>query len=228
MHIDTSIGVFFVQSNSQSLPDMSLGISWERLLGRRTLHLSTKKGLTEQSSFLALQQKNRDSSIELSEICCIQPIGRRKNTHSNGAFGYKKGVSEARADYCHRKDKTPTTLQRQIQGTAQIHYQMTVAMLNNTMGLCLRWTLRHSFPNPYIAVAPLLNVLFGPHNNPKISSGSQPATHLKISSRAREGNVIFVPAGLFCNARNIGQPLELPFGEGSPESGYRSYGGPSP
>lgn len=37
-----------------------------------------------------------------------------------------------------KKDKNLTTLQRQIQGTAQIHYQMTVAMLNNTMGLCLR------------------------------------------------------------------------------------------
>ena len=50
----------------------------------------------------------------------------------------EKELSNARADYCFRKDRKPTTIQRQVQGTAKIHYQMTLAMLNDSMGLCLR------------------------------------------------------------------------------------------
>ncbi|KAE9375428.1 DUF1763-domain-containing protein [Stipitochalara longipes BDJ] len=36
------------------------------------------------------------------------------------------------------KERKPTTIQSQIQGTAKLHYQMTLAMLNDSMGLCLR------------------------------------------------------------------------------------------
>ncbi|KAN0112974.1 DUF1763 domain containing protein [Hyaloscypha variabilis] len=36
------------------------------------------------------------------------------------------------------RERRPTTIQRQIQGTAKLHYQMTLAMLNDSMGLCLR------------------------------------------------------------------------------------------
>ncbi|PMD45042.1 DUF1763-domain-containing protein [Hyaloscypha variabilis F] len=40
--------------------------------------------------------------------------------------------------YIFVKYRRPTTIQRQIQGTAKLHYQMTLAMLNDSMGLCLR------------------------------------------------------------------------------------------
>lgn len=50
----------------------------------------------------------------------------------------EREFSNARPDYRIRKDKKITTVQRQVQGTAKLHYQMTLAMLNDSMGLCLR------------------------------------------------------------------------------------------
>jgi len=46
------------------------------------------------------------------------------------AYWQKHAYTKAKAE------RTP--MQKQIKGTARMHYQMTLAMLNDSMGLCLR------------------------------------------------------------------------------------------
>lgn len=50
----------------------------------------------------------------------------------------QKGLSEADANSIYRSNAEKTPMQKQIKGTARMHYQMTLAMLNDSMGLCLR------------------------------------------------------------------------------------------
>jgi hypothetical protein len=49
-----------------------------------------------------------------------------------------KGLSYAATNSIYRAKAEKTPMQKQIKATARMHYQMTLTMLNDSMGLCLR------------------------------------------------------------------------------------------
>jgi hypothetical protein len=53
-------------------------------------------------------------------------------------YALQEELSEADANSIYRSSAVKTPMQKQIKGTARMHYQMTLAMLNDSMGLCLR------------------------------------------------------------------------------------------
>jgi len=133
MLIDIYTGVFSMLYSSQCRADSRHEINWETRSERRIHQHSTKRKSKKLWNFSILLLEKGVWNTSLSRTWYTQLTGEdsvRKSTQDP----YPDSDTDALS-----RQYTRTPTQQHFQKTAMIHYDMTVAMLNDSMGLCLRW-----------------------------------------------------------------------------------------
>jgi len=112
---------------------------------------SIKRCVPQRRSFELQQRKHR-------EDCRVSQIGRQRGRtwasyhqeHTSHSLGRKclaapvglvqTNFQKLCVNLGDRNPSTRTPAEMRMRATSMIHYKMTLAMLNDSMGLCLRWT----------------------------------------------------------------------------------------